>query len=145
MKVVSLFTGIGGIELGFARAGLETELMCEIDPHARSILEARFEGVPISSDVTELRSIPKVDVLTAGFPCQDLSQAGQKQGLRGTESTLVSHVFRFLRGRNRPKWVVMENVPYMLRLHRGRFLAHLIAGLESAGYRWAYRVVDARA
>ena len=145
MKVASLFTGIGGIELGMSQAGLETQLMCEIDPHAKEILNRHFPGTPLVSDVSELRALPKVDVLTAGFPCQDVSQAGQKLGLQGTESPLVSHVFRLLRGRRPPKWVVMENVPYMLRLHRGQFFRHVVDSLEELGYRWAYRVIDARA
>lgn len=144
MNVVSLFSGIGGIELGLSRSGYHTELMCEIDPHANSILRHRFPESAVVEDVVELTSIPHAEVLTAGFPCQDVSQAGPKRGMSGGRSTLVSNVFRLI-AKAPPRWLVMENVPYMLRLHQGQFMEHIVNELEEMGYRWAYRVVDSRA
>jgi DNA (cytosine-5)-methyltransferase 1 len=146
-RVAGLFAGIGGIELGLHQAGHASELLCEIDPAACRVLESRFPGVPVSRDVRELQTIGRVDVLTAGFPCQDLSQAGRTAGIRGSNSGLVGHVFRLLdalkhRG---PRWLLLENVSFMLHLDRGKAMRYLIDQLESRGYSWAYRVVDTRA
>lgn len=145
MKVAGLFAGIGGIELGFQRAGFETELFCELDDSATAVLRERFRGVPIAADVRELRALPgDVEVLTAGFPCQDLSQAGRTEGIAGERSGLVREVFRLLRKRRVP-WVVVENVSFMLRLGRGRAMRFIVDEFEKLGYQWAYRVVDSRA
>jgi len=88
-----------------------------------------------------------LDLLTAGFPCQDLSQAGRTEGIGGTKSSLVDAVLEALdglaEGRSGPRWILIENVSFMLRLQRGRAMKHLIDRLERAGYRsWAYRVLD---
>jgi DNA (cytosine-5)-methyltransferase 1 len=144
-NVAALFAGIGGIELGFSKAGFDTSFLCEIDDSAQAVLQARFPDVSLISDVRELESLPEVGVVTAGFPCQDLSQAGRKKGITGTQSSLVDHVFRLLRGMtDLPKWLVLENVSYMLNLDRGRALDWLVTELEHLGLRWAYRLVDAR-
>lgn len=144
-KVAGLFAGIGGIELGLKRAGHEAVLFSEIDPSAIAVLEKGFGGVPNQPDVTRITKLPReVDLLTGGFPCQDLSQAGLTVGIRGTRSSLVSHVLRLLR--QRPvETVVLENVPFMLQLARGQAMSYILGELEALGYKWAYRVVDSRA
>jgi DNA (cytosine-5)-methyltransferase 1 len=145
VKVAGLFAGIGGIELGFSAAGFEPAMFCEVDPSACAVLETRFQGVPIAKDIRKLRSLPKdVDVVTAGFPCQDLSQAGRTEGIAGERSGLVRDVFRLLERRRVP-WVVIENVSFMLRLGRGSAMRYIVDQFERLGYRWAYRVVDSRA
>ncbi|MCE9637164.1 MAG: DNA (cytosine-5-)-methyltransferase [Planctomycetes bacterium] len=143
-RVVGLFAGIGGVEVGLARAGFSTEFLCEIDEAAGAVIAARFPGVPLHRDVCDLVSVPSCDVLVAGFPCQDLSQAGRTAGIDGAKSGLVQHVFRLLRSAN-PRWLVLENVPFMLALDRGSAMRRLTTELASLGYRWAYRVVDSRA
>lgn len=143
---VGLFAGIGGIELGFEHAGHCTELFCEIDPAAQRVLQARFPGVPLVPDIKEVRSLPKVDIVAAGFPCQDLSQAGTTGGIRGAKSGLVDEVFRLVtKIRGGPTWLLIENVPFMLHLDGGRAMAHLTDRLSDLGFSWAYRVVDTRA
>ena len=143
--VVGLFAGIGGLELGLSASGFHTELLCEIEPHAQRVLRSHFVDVPIASDITTLESLPRADIVAAGFPCQDLSQAGSKSGIAGQRSGLVTHLLRLLRkARPRPKWVLIENVSYMLRLDQGAAMRFLTGALEELGYRWAYRVVDAR-
>ena len=144
LRVAGLFAGIGGIELGMQRAGHATELLCENDPSAVAVLSHRFEDIQIARDVRELKRLPNVDVITAGFPCQDLSQAGKTTGITGARSGLIGEVFRLCRRRTVP-WLVLENVPFMLQLGRGRALAVIVDALEELGYRWAYRVVDSRA
>lgn len=146
MKAAGLFSGIGGLEEGFRRAGLSTELLCEVDGSARRVLQHHFPGHDINCDVRELKSLPKVSVLVAGFPCQDLSQAGRMRGIAGRHSSLVEEVFRLIVGaRPRPEWIVLENVPFMLHLARGRAMRVIVGALEEYGYRWAYRVVDTMA
>lgn len=145
LPTVGLFAGIGGIELGLERAGHRSLLLCENDPGAIAVLEDRFPRVRLRHDVREVRSLPsETELLTAGFPCQDLSQAGLTGGIDGDQSGLVGEVFRLL-SRKRVTWVLLENVPFMLSLGRGRALDVIIQALERLGYRWAYRVVDARA
>lgn len=144
-KTAGLFAGIGGIELGLSRAGHEAVLFCENDPSATAVLEARFPGIPVHPDVRELRELPGgVDLVAAGFPCQDLSQAGKTAGIAGGQSGLVGEVFRLLEARRVP-WLLLENVPFMLQLGRGRALEVILDELERLGYRWAYRIIDSRA
>src|SRR5215207_343446 len=143
LDVAGLFAGIGGIELGLERAGHKSKLLCEIDPGACSVLGSRFPNVPLARDVREIAALPRVDLLTGGFPCQDLSQAGRTAGIGGRNSGLVGHVFRLLDEKKRaPRWLMLENVSFMLHLDRGRAMRHLIDELEERGFSWAYRVVD---
>jgi len=143
LKVVGLFAGIGGIELGLHAAGHATALLCDYEPAAQAVLAARFPNVPLVGDVRELIALPRADVVAAGFPCQDLSQAGRTAGINGGQSSLVGEVFRLLRHSD-PTWLLLENVPFMLQLERGAAMRYLATALEELGFRWAYRVVDAR-
>jgi DNA (cytosine-5)-methyltransferase 1 len=146
LTVAGLFAGIGGIELGLHEAGFKTELLCELDPGAVAVLRRRLPDVPLKPDIRKLRSLPVVDVVAAGFPCQDLSQAGRTKGIAGQQSGLVEHALRLVRRRRGgPRWLLLENVPFMLQLDRGQAMHYLTAELEGMGYSWAYRVVDARA
>lgn len=142
MRIAGLFAGIGGFELGMHGAGHSTELVCDILPAARAVLTARFPDAEYRDDITKLRSLPSsVDLLCAGFPCQDLSQAGRTAGLDGERSGLVGEVFRLL-SRRRVPTVVIENVPFMLQLNGGNAIRAIVDEFERRGYRWAYRVVD---
>lgn len=146
MDVVGLFAGIGGLELGLKSAGFDTSLLCEIDPPARQVLSTEFPDIELTEDVRKLRALPTgTDIVTAGFPCQDLSQAGRTAGISGSRSGLVDQVFRLIKRKRGPRWLVLENVPFMLQLDRGKAMHHLTRSLTDMDYRWAYRVVDARA
>jgi DNA (cytosine-5)-methyltransferase 1 len=145
MQVAGLFAGIGGFELGMSSDGHPTSLLCEIWAPARAVLAARYPDVPIVPDIVDLPDLPTdVEVVVAGFPCQDLSQAGMTAGIDGKRSGLVGHVFRLLDQRRAP-WVVLENVSFMLHLDAGRGLRALMDAFEQRGYRWAYRVVNSLA
>ena len=142
---VGLFAGIGGIELGLHSAGFETVLLSEIDPAARAVLEHRFPDIELHGDIRTLQELPQVELVAGGFPCQDLSQAGRTAGIRGRNSGLVGEVFRLVeRAETGPRWLLLENVPFMLQLERGRAMDYLTTQLEELGFDWAYRVVDAR-
>jgi DNA (cytosine-5)-methyltransferase 1 len=150
MKTVSLFSGIGGIEVGLEKHKFETLLFCEIDPIARAVLAHHFPHADIAENILTLRNLPDCDLVTAGFPCQDLSQAGAKRGIDGAKSGLVKRLLELLQQKRRarkraPNWLLIENVPYMLSLDSGSAMAFLTTQLSELGYRWAYRVVDARA
>ncbi len=142
MSMVSLFSGIGGFEVAFKRAGFDTSLICEIDNVASAVLSSHFKKIPIIKDVRDIKDIPSdAEVLCAGFPCQDVSSIGEKLGMAGERTSLIKEVFRILR-RNRVEWVVLENVPYMLKLNQGETIRTVVEGLEALGYRWAYRIVN---
>jgi len=144
-RIAGLFAGIGGIEHGLHAAGHETVVLCENDSAAVRVLAERLPGIRLHGDVTTLRRLPRtVTLLAAGFPCQDLSQAGKTAGIVGRRSGLVGEVFRLLRSHRTP-WVLLENVPFMLQLGRGRAMDVIATALEEMGYAWAYRVVDSRA
>lgn len=143
--IVGLFAGIGGLELGLHRAGHTTVLLCENDPVANAVLHEQFSKVPRHPDIRFLTELPKeTSLVVAGFPCQDLSQAGATKGISGARSGLVGEVFRLIEQSQTP-WVLLENVPFMLQLARGEAMNVIATEFERLGYRWAYRVVDARA
>ena len=145
MRIAGLFAGIGGLEAGLDSAGHTTVLTCESWPPAQAVLRERFRAVPNHPDVTTLPDLPGgIDLVTAGFPCQDLSQAGKTVGIGGARSSLVDHVFRLLDGARVP-WVLLENVSFMLHLDGGRAMERLVRAFEARGYRWAYRVVNSLA
>lgn len=148
LNIAGLFAGIGGIELGLHESGHRTVLLSEIDPAAREVLAANFADSELRADIAQVEGLPEVDLVAAGFPCQDLSQAGGKKGISGEKSGLVSHIFRLLEGAQKanqlPPFVLIENVSYMLRLNRGNAMNYLVDQLEDLGYSWAYRVVDSR-
>jgi DNA (cytosine-5)-methyltransferase 1 len=142
VRAVGLFSGIGGIELGLVRAGICAELLCEYWEPAASTLRRHFD-VPIVGDIRDLKELPRVDVVAAGFPCTDLSQVGRTAGIEGAESALVREVFRLI-GETPPTWLVLENVPNMLTLHGGAPTRRITQWLEEHGWNWAYRTVDSQ-
>jgi DNA (cytosine-5)-methyltransferase 1 len=146
LRLVGLFAGIGGIEVGLHRAGHSSELLCEIEDAAAAVLRVRFPSTPLVRDVLKLDALPECDLVAAGFPCQDLSQAGRTAGIDGRNSGLVKRVFELLeQAAQQPRWLLLENVPFMLQLDRGDAMRFVAQRLRELGYRWAYRVVDARA
>ena len=145
VKVGSLFSGIGGFDIGFERAGMEVAWQCEIDPHARAVLAKHWPGVPCYDDVRGISagSVPDVDLICGGFPCQDVSMAGRRAGLAGERSGLWFEFHRVL-AELKPPWVVIENVPGLLSSNGGRDMGTVLGGLGDLGYRWAYGVLDAQ-
>ena len=142
MAVAGLFAGIGGFEHAFSQANFETNFLVEIDPAARAVLQARFPDVEIRSDVCDLSSLPpNTTVVTAGFPCQNLSMAGDKSGISGSKSGVVEKLFDLISDSD-GLTIVIENVYFMLQLDSGRAMEWLVSRFEGLGYHWAYRVLD---
>jgi DNA (cytosine-5)-methyltransferase 1 len=143
-----LFSGIGGFDLGFDRAGFRIAYQCEIDPFCRSILKKHWPGVPKEADIKEVAdgaAIPVSDVWVGGFPCQDVSLArmGPRAGLRGRQSGLF-HEFSRLLEQSRPSVCVIENVPGLLSSHGGRDFEIVIRTLAQLGYGVGWRVLNSK-
>ena len=164
MNVLSLFSGVGGMDLGLERAGHTVVGMCEIDPHARNILAHHWPNTPIHEDVTTLDGrhyAGRIDLVSGGSPCQDLSVAGQRKGLDGARSGLFWHQCR-IADQAAARWVLWENVLGALSSNNGADFAAVLWGLtgthprvpdggwQSCGVvvgpkRWAvWRVLDAQ-
>lgn len=125
LRIGSLFSGIGGLDLAVeAVTGGEVAWFCEADPYARRVLARHWPGVPIFEDVRELSQPPAVDVLCGGFPCQDISNAGKREGIDGEKSGLWREFARLIRDVG-PRWVFLENVAAITVRGIGRVLADL--------------------
>ena len=140
----SLFTGIGGFDLGFERAGLGPRWQVEIDKDCLTILNRHWPAVPKLHDIREVKGpeLGAVDLVCGGFPRQDLSVAGRRAGLAGERSGLFFEFMRVIAA-IRPRWLVIENVPGLLSSNGGRDMGTVVGTLGELGYWWAYRVLDA--
>ena len=142
MKVGSLFSGIGGIEIGFEKAGFKTEWFIENEPYAQEILKKRFPEAKIYGDVTKVNfnQIPTVEILTGGFPCQDISNAGKRAGIEGSRSSLWKWYLKAI-STIRPRITFIENVSALL----GRGLSTVLCDLAKVGYDAEWYCVPASA
>lgn len=131
MNVGSLFSGIGGIELGFKREGFRTSWFVENNPYCQEVLKRHFPAARIYGDITKLdfSTLPEVSVLTGGFPCQDISTAGKQAGIRGKRSGLWKYYAEAIRVL-RPKVALVENVPALAYLG----LDEVLADVAEIGY-----------
>ena len=116
LTVGSLFSGAGLCDLGLSWAGMRHQWFCEVDPFCRGVLEKHWPAIPMYNDVRALKgaNLPAVDVLCGGFPCQDVSSAGKRKGIRdGSRSSLWYEYVRLI-GEIRPKYAIVENVRGLL-------------------------------
>ena len=148
MNVLDLFSGIGGFSLGLERAGMRTVGFCEIDPFCRRVLAKHWPGVPCYGDVRGLTAKRlaanaasgdiAIDVICGGFPCQDISFAGNGAGIEGDRSGLWKEYARII-GEVRPRFVIVENVTALL----SRGLGVVLGDLASLGYDAEWQDVSA--
>jgi DNA (cytosine-5)-methyltransferase 1 len=131
----SLFAGIGGIDLGLERAGMVCKWQVESDDYATRVLKKHWPNVQRFRDVRDcgVHNLPRVDLICGGFPCQDVSFAGKRQGLAGERTTLWSEFARIIRELE-PRWVLAENVPGLLSADDGRFFGQALRDLAACGY-----------
>lgn len=143
VHVGSLFSGVGGIDLGLERAGWTVTFQAEADEFRRAVLAERFPGVSCYEDVRHVTDQHPVDLVAGGFPCQDLSVAGRRRGLDGERSGLF---FEFARIADtvRPRALLIENVSGLLTSNGGRDFGVLLGTLADLGYGVAWRVLDSR-
>jgi len=148
MRVGSLFSGIGGLEYGLERSGLATssEWMIEMDDFCCSILEKNFPNALVINDKVENinpSDLPKIDILTAGFPCQPVSTAGSRKGVMD-ERWLWDEVWRFI-DVLRPQYFILENVPGLFTANKGKAFERVIKDIaKSRSYRFEWQIISAR-
>ena len=157
IRFIDLFSGIGGIRLGFENAckkfGLDSEcvLTSEIKPYAREVLRLNHPNDEIAGDIREVRTsdIPDFDFLLGGFPCQAFSTAGKRLGFQDTRGTLFFEIERILKDK-KPFGFVLENVDGLVIHDKenpkdkiGRTLKTILSHLESLGYGISWRVLNA--
>ena len=142
MNFISLFTGIGGFDLGFEKVGMNCIGQSEFDSYANELLKRKWPNVPKLGDVKNVTGIT-ADLICGGFPCQDLSVAGKRAGLAGERSGLWWEFHRII-AESKPTWVVIENVPGLLSSNEGRDLSVILEALAKLGYWWAYRVLNSQ-
>jgi DNA (cytosine-5)-methyltransferase 1 len=145
MRVLSLFSGVGGFDMGLEAAGMTTVFQCEIDRHARTVLDHHWPTVPKWDDVTTLTgrhildSVDGVDVVAWGSPCQDLSLAGKRAGLAGERSGLFHEGIRIIKELRElsdgkyPTWSVWENVVGALSSNGGADFGEVLHEMDEAG------------
>lgn len=144
MKVLDLFSGIGGFSLGLERAGFETVAFCEIDPKCRLILKKHWPNVPIYEDVRELNAEKlrqdgiKPDVICGGFPCQDISIAGSGEGINGKRSGLWKQFKRIIDDLG-PNYAIIENVANL----RSKGLVTVLQDLWQIWYDAEWHIIPA--
>lgn len=144
LRVAALFAGIGGIEHGLSSGShFKTTFLCEMWAPAQAVLRTRFPDVDLVGDILDLDRLPSADLVTAGFPCTDLSLAGRMAGIDGSQSGLVRKALQLVDD-HPATWLLLENVRNMLPLHGGRAMKAVTDELSGMGFRWAYRVVDSR-
>lgn len=141
--VCSLFSGIGGIDLGFQQAGFDIVWANEIDCAACKTYRHNFENAPlVEGDIHKIsaESIPEFDVLTAGFPCQPFSIAGLQKGFKDRDGNHFFEITRIIDVK-RPKVVFLENVPNLMEHDNGKTFLVIYNGLAQFGYSVYYRVL----
>src|SRR5688572_21665430 len=129
LRVLDLFAGIGSFSLGLERAGMKTVAFCESDEFCQKVLAKHWPGVPVHGDITTREfQEGEADVVCGGFPCQDVSDAGQRAGLAGERSGLYRELVRAIRV-VRPRFAIVENVAALL----GRGLDVVLGDLAESG------------
>lgn len=134
MRVLDLFSGIGGFSLGLERAGMETVAFCEYDKKAQLVLKKHWPEIPIYDDIRQLtgkqiaKDIGTIDLICGGFPCQPFSVAGKQRG-EEDDRHLWPEMFRLIQ-EIRPRWVIGENVAGLINMG----LDQVLSDLESANY-----------
>jgi DNA (cytosine-5)-methyltransferase 1 len=145
LRILDLFSGIGGFSLGLERAGMQTVAFCEIEPFCQAVLRKHWPNIPCYDDIRTLTAkrlaedgIGPVDVICGGFPCQDISVAGKGAGITGSRSGLWAEYARLI-GEIRPRYVIVENVAALLV----RGMERVLGDLSEIGYDAEWHVISA--
>ena len=151
MKFIDFFAGIGGFHAGLEKAGMECVGWCEFDKFAQKSYRAMYdtENLWFGEDVTKVKGseLPKADLWTFGFPCQDVSIAGKLKGLKkGTRSGLFYEMMRLLDEceENKPDWIMCENVKNLLSIDEGRGFLEVVCEMAERGYAVEWKVCNSK-
>ena len=150
MRVLDLFSGIGGFSVGLEAAGMETVAFCEPNEYCQKVLRKNWPEVPIYDDVRELtadrlvRDGIRADIITGGFPCQDISVAGKQAGIEGERSGLWSECARLL-SELRPRYAIFENVTNLLTGDGGAWFEQVLWDISEVGYDAEWHCIPASA
>jgi DNA (cytosine-5)-methyltransferase 1 len=147
MRVISLFAGIGGFDLGFTRAGMQIVACVEKDLNCRKLLSSKFKDSVIFDDVKSVGrdNLPECDVLCGGFPCQDMSMSGKRGGFKGGSRSGLFYEMSRIASEIKPKYIVWENVLGLLTSDKGRDFARVLVEMDRIGYRHgAWRIFDSK-
>jgi len=142
MKFIDLFAGLGGFHHGMSNAGgFECVFASELDPDLRSLYYENH-GIEAAGDITKIdeTSIPKHEVLCAGFPCQPFSKAGKKKGAKCPKSGMLIHDILRIVKYHEPRFVLLENVPNILTIEDGKFWKLITSSFKKLGYKIDYQV-----
>ncbi len=144
MKYISLFTGIGGLE----SKNTDPEIICEQDRHCKDFLNSKYKKSRYIDDVKELSKrstkISKVDIVTGGWPCQDLSVAGDKKGFKGVKSVLFYDLLEVAK-KSKCETVIAENVPNLLNIEGGEVFSTVLKEFSNNGYKYiSWRIINSR-
>lgn len=144
LTFISLFSGVGGFDLGLERASMQCVAQVEINKAARGVLATHYPHVERLEDVTTANrtNLPWADVICGGFPCQDVSVAGHRAGFEGARSGLW-HEFARIIGDVKPRWVVVENVAGLLSVNAGRDFGRILSDLSESGFDATWQVLRA--
>ena len=147
VKVFSMFSGIGGFELGLVKSNLPYQLIgySEIDKYAISVFESKFKGVKNYGDATRIQGdeLPDFDLLVGGFPCQAFSVAGLQKGFDDTRGTLFFDIARIC-SEKRPRHLVLENVKGLLSHDKGKTFQTILRVLSDLGYGVEWQVLNSK-
>lgn len=151
MKFIDFFSGIGGFHTGLEKAGMECIGWCEFDKFAQASYRAIYDtdNLWFGDDVTKVKGkdLPKANLWTFGFPCQDISIAGNQKGIKkGTRSGLFYEIMRLLDEceENKPKWLMCENVKNLLSIDGGRGFLNVIGEMAERGYSIEWGVYNSK-
>ena len=142
MKSLSLFSGIGGIELALSQIGIEPVAFCDLEKYCQQILGRRWPEVPVFGDVKELDiaqleasgvPVDDIKIITGGYPCQSHSVAGKRKG-RDDERHLWPEMFRLIQSIS-PDYIIGENVEGLLSSSEGTVFGDVLRDMSSLGYR----------
>lgn len=142
MRILDLFSGIGGFSLGLeSTGGFKTVAFCEFDKAAQKVLKLRWPNVPIFEDIRGLNDTVKADIITGGFPCQPFSVAGKRAGAADNRY-LWPELLRVI-SLVKPTWCILENVRGLLSIEDGLVFDNCLSDLEAAGYEHQTLVIPA--
>ena len=145
MNYLDLFSGAGGFHLGLKEAGIKFNktFFSEIDKNAIKVYKKHFPNSVELGDINNIneKKLPKIDLVTFGFPCQDISIAGQQKGLSGNRSSLFNEAIRIISW-CKPKYFIFENVKNLFSINKGKDFEYILRTVADIGYNAQWQLIN---